>query len=84
MPFPWTETALKAAKEYADELNLSSEEATALKSTFDDLASDSPRTELAVHKFKRFLQKIGPVAGDALKTIVVNFATEAVKKAAGL
>lgn len=82
-PFPWTETAVAAAKEYADELDLPSEESNALKLTLDDLASDSPRTELAVHRFKRFLQKIGPAAGDALKTIVVNFATEAAKKALG-
>ena len=82
-PFPWTETAVKAAKEYADELNLSSEETTALKATLDDLASDSPRTELAAHRFKKFVQKLGPVAGDVLKTIAVNFVTEAAKKALG-
>lgn len=82
-PFPWTETALAAAKEYADELSLSSEETTALKSTLDDLAVDSPRTELAANRFKKVLQKIGPVAGDALKTIAVNFVTEAGKKALG-
>lgn len=81
--FPWTETALRAAREYADELNLSSDETMSLKSTLNDLASDSPRTELAAHRFKKFLQKIGPAAGDALKTIIVNFATDGAKKALG-
>jgi hypothetical protein len=83
-PYPWTETALVAAKEYADELSLSSEETTALKSTLDDLAVDSARTELAAHRFKKFLQKIGPVAGDLLVKIVVDFATESSKKLLGL
>jgi hypothetical protein len=79
-PFPWTETALTAAKEYADELSISQDEKTALKATLDDLTVDTPRTELAAHKFKNILRKVGPAAGDALKSIVVNFATETAKK----
>lgn len=63
---------------------LSSDETAALKSTRNDVASGSPRTELAAHRFKRFLQKIGPVAGDTLKTIVVNFATEGAMETLGI
>lgn len=84
-PFPWTESAIQAAKEYTDELEkLSAEEKTALKETFADLTVDTPRTVLAAHRFKKLLGKIGPVAGDALTKIVVNVATEAAKKGIGI
>lgn len=84
-PFPWTEAALKAAKEYADELEeLNNEEKAALKSTFDDLTADTPRTELAAHRLKNFLRKIGPTAGDVLSKIMVNVITDAAKKKLGM
>jgi hypothetical protein len=84
-PFPWTETALSAAREYTDELDqLDREEKTALKETFDDLTVDTARTPLAATRFKRFMNKIGPVAGAALQKIVETVATEAAKKAMGL
>lgn len=54
-----------------------------LKATIEDLTTDTPRTELAAHKFKKFLKKIGPVAGDILTKIIVNVATEAAKRGIG-
>ncbi len=80
-PYPWTETALSAAKEYTDELQaLNVEEKLALKETFDDLTSDTARTPVAAHRFNNLIKKIGPVAGGVLKQIVVSVATEAAKK----
>jgi hypothetical protein len=84
-PFPWTETALSAAKEYTDDLDqLSVEEKTALKGTFDDLTSDTPRTPVAANRFKKFIAKVGPVAGGVLQKIVETVATEAAKRSMGL
>ena len=84
-PFPWTETALSAAKEYTDDLDqLSAEEKNALKGTFDDLTSDTPRTPVAANRFKKFIAKVGPVAGSVLQKIVETVATEAAKKSMGL
>lgn len=83
-PFPWTVTAITAAKEYADELELSADDKAKLKATFDELTADTPRTELAAHRFKTFMKKIGPAAGDVLTKIMVNVATEAAKKGMGL
>jgi hypothetical protein len=84
-PFPWTETALAAAKEYTDELEaLNAEEKLALKGTFDDLTSDTARTSVAANRFNNLIKKIGPVAGGVLKQIVVSVATEAAKKSIGL
>jgi hypothetical protein len=83
-PFPWTESALFAGGEYTDNLDLNPEEKDALKSTFEDLASDTPRTPLAASRFKLFVTKVGPEAGRVLQQIVVSVMTEAAKKAAGL
>ena len=84
-PFPWTETALSAAKEYTDDLDeLSAEEKYALKGPFDDLTSDTPRTPVAANRFKKFIAKVGPVAGSVLQKIVETVATEAAKKSIGL
>lgn len=83
-PFPWTERTLQAAKEYTDDLELNNEDKLALERTFDDLTVDTPRTELAAHQFIKYLRKIAPAAGDALKSIIANVATEAAKKMMGL
>lgn len=73
--------ALSAAKEYTDDLDqLSAGDKTALKATFDDLISDTARTPLAANRFKKLITKLGPVAGDALIKLAVNFATEAAKR----
>jgi hypothetical protein len=84
-PFPWTETALAAAREYTDDLEqLSPEEKDALKSTFADLTSDTARTPLAASRFKKFTNKIGPVAGRILQKIIETVLTEAAKRSIGL
>jgi hypothetical protein len=84
-PFPWTERALSAAKEYTDEIDgLRPEEKTELKETFDDLAADTPRTPLAASRFKKFMSKIGPGAATVLQKVIESVATEAAKKMMGL
>ena len=80
-PFPWTESALTAAREYTDELDgLSSEDKETLKSTFDDLSADTPRTHLAAYQFKKLIKKITPAAGDVLQKIIVDVLSETGKK----
>ena len=84
-PFPWTELALSTAKEYTDNLDqLSAEEKRTLKRTFDDLTSDTARTLPAANRFKQFVAKIGPVAGDTLKQILVSVVSETARKSMGL
>lgn len=84
-PFPWTETALTTLREYTDELEeLSIEEKAAFKATFPDLTVDTSRTGLAASRFMKFVQKIRPAAGEALKKIIMDIATEAAKKAMGM
>jgi hypothetical protein len=82
---PWTDAALAAAREYTDELEqLTQDEKAVLKGTFDDLVCDTDRTPLAVSRFRRLVDRVGPLAGGVLKKIVETVATEAAKKALGL
>jgi hypothetical protein len=82
-PFPWTESAIAAAREYADGLDLSTEDKTDLKGTFDDLTSDTPRMPAAASKFKKIVEKAGPVAVTVLQKIFETVASEGTKKLMG-
>jgi hypothetical protein len=83
--FPWTEAALRSAKEFTDELQeLSTEQKQILKQTFDDLVVDTPRTSLAASRFKRIVDTLAPAAKDILTKIVVEVATQAAKTGMGL
>jgi len=80
-PYPWTETSLKAARELADETEeLSSDEREQLKRSLDDLVTDTPRTGLAIVRFKKLATKGGQVVAQGLKQILVSVVTEAVRK----
>ncbi len=83
-PFPWTVMAINAANEFTDELELSEAEKLKLKETFTDLTADTPRTEVAAHRFRNFMKRIGPTAADVLTKIMVNVATEAARKGMGM
>jgi hypothetical protein len=79
--YPWTEATLSAARELVDELDsLSPEEREQLKSSFDDLVSDTPRTALATTRFRRLVTKAGGAAASALKEILVSVVSETAKR----
>lgn len=59
---------------------LSSEERDTLKQSLDSLVRDSPATELAASRFKRIMAKVGTESYTAMKSILVNVLSEAVKK----
>ncbi len=80
LPYPWTEAALNAANDLTRELELSDSDADALRSTFQDLVSESAQTTVAASRFRRIVAKAGPLAADGFKTILVNVVTEAAKK----
>ena len=81
-PYPWTEKRVQAAKELADEIaHLKPQERELLKRSIDDLLTDTPRTHLAIARFKRLIAKAGPEAEAALREILVQVVSEAVRKA---
>ena len=73
---------IKAARELiAEAEKLSPEERESLSKSLDDLVRDTPGTHVAAIRFKKFLPKAGREVADALRSIVVDIASEAAKKA---
>ena len=80
-PFPWTVTALAAAKDYASELEgLSEDERRVLSESLDDLVTEGPRTAVAASRFRRLAAKAGASAIEGFRSIMVDVVSEAVRK----
>lgn len=80
-PFPWTVSALDAAKEYAAEIEgLSDDERRLLSESLDDLVTEGPRTAIAVSRFRRIAGKAGAGAVEGFRSILVDVMSEAVRK----
>ena len=78
---PWHMAKIKAAQELADELDeLAADDRKKLKAAINDLTSDTPRTELAAHRYKAIAAKLGRGARNPLTTIMTELVTEAAKK----
>ena len=80
-PYSWTRKRLSAARELiaeADDLN--SEERETLSKGLDDLVSDTPATQLAIVRFKKYLPKAGRIIAEGFKSLMIDIASEAVKK----
>jgi hypothetical protein len=76
----WTTEKLSAAKDLADELDLSADDRAKLRSAIDDIATGGPRAEVGAARIKRLLGKAGSGVGHALWKISVEVASEAAKK----
>lgn len=61
--------------------SLDEEDKNSLKETFQYLTVDTPRTQVAIPRFKRLVRKAGAGLGDALHAILVDVVSESVKKA---
>lgn len=84
-PFPWTERAVSAAKELADEIeDIDEGERERAKASFIALASDTPQTTVAATRVRKLIAKAGPIIGVGIRDIVISIATDAAKKAIGL
>ena len=80
-PYPWTFAKVEAAKALAAELDeLNDSDRLLLQSSIDDLVADTPRTELAIVRFKKVMMKTGKQAADGLKGVLVNVVSEAVRR----
>jgi hypothetical protein len=80
-PYPWTKASLDAAQELADELeHLNAEERQQLKDSLPDLLKDTPRTAVAETRFKKLMKKAGAEAFNAMRSILIDIVSEAVRK----
>src|SRR2546422_6026360 len=74
--YPWTAARLQDARELADELTgLTAEEKEKLKQSLEDIVHDSPRTQVAASKFKRFVAKAGPGVAEMFRSLLVDIAS---------
>jgi hypothetical protein len=78
--YPWTTTALSAVRALADESMLEASDRDKLKASLDDLVRDTPRTDAALQAFKRLAMKAGQEFYDMAKGILINVASETVKR----
>lgn len=80
-PYPWTARKIEAVREMTDELEgITTQEKEKLKKSLDDLVSETPKTEVAVLRFKKILKKVGKDSYESIKSILVDVASEAIKK----
>lgn len=80
-PYPWTESRLQAARELAQEMgDLTEDERETLAQNLDDIVADTPRTTLAATRWKRILSKVGPVATETFREILIDIISETAKK----
>ncbi|KRL56636.1 DUF2321 domain-containing protein [Furfurilactobacillus rossiae] len=80
-PYPWTESVLKSATELIELTDLSQQDKDSFSKTIPDLVTDTPKTKVAIAKFKIFSAKAGKTVASGLKDLLVDVASEAVKKA---
>lgn len=84
-PFPWTAAKVQAWNELIEESGgLSKEEQERLARSINDLIADTPQTNVAVMRVKKWLMKTGNIVGPSVRQIIVDIGTEAVKKSMGL
>jgi hypothetical protein len=60
---------------------LTVEEKEVLNKSLEDLVRDTPTTQVAVVRFKKFLPKAGREIAAGLRSILINIVNEAAKKA---
>ena len=84
-PYPWTKSAIEAAIELVEEEDeLDSILKEKLVSSLPDIISDTPKTQIAVVRFKKGLLSAGKFTADALRQFVIDFGCELAKKQLGL
>lgn len=80
-PYPWTDSALKAARELlAIDDTLSQDELDYFTENMTSITVDTPNTKVVSTKLKIYLNKAGSAIVSAFKDIVVEIGSETAKK----
>lgn len=79
--FPWTESKIQAAQEFADELEeLTKEDRELLKKSLPDLVRETPQSKIAESRFKRIMSKVGKESIESMRSILVDILSETIRK----
>ena len=78
-PFPWTERKIAAAIDLASQ-ELSAEDAEEFITSVNEIARDTPQAQVGATRIQRLLLKAAPAAGQVIRDLVVDIASETAKK----
>lgn len=81
--YPWRRVEIATAIEVL-QLELEEDDAAQIPGLVADVATDTPRTQLAALKLKRFLPAFGKASYDVAIKVISDIASETAKKALGL
>lgn len=79
-PYPWTQARIKAAQELISESPLPPDEQRQLKDSIIHIMIESPSTELAASRFKKFLATMGPATADIFNKTMAGVITASAKR----
>ena len=81
---PWTQRNFDTAMELAAQVETDESELAKFRDSLSNLATETPRTPLAVIRARTLLSKAGKVVGPAIGKILTEITTEAIQKQLGL
>ena len=80
-PYPWTILAIESAIElFVDDVGMQAVKDANLEETVTALTTDTPKTPLAIARFKRFITQATAATIESVQGILVELISEAVKK----
>ena len=80
-PFPWTTRALEAVAQLAsDDGSLTSDEAVQFENDLREIIRESPQGKVSANRVKKFLDKMPDGTVEMIRGILVDIASESVKK----
>lgn len=82
--FPWTAERLATLRELVSASKASATDKDELLRDLDSLAADTPRTQVAALRMKRFLARAGDEVVPAARQVVIQVASAAAKASLGL
>ena len=84
-PYPWTQSALEAAIELVqEEEELDDIQRSKLVDSLPDIISETPKTQVAIVRFKKALLSVGKFTAEGLRQFAVDFGCELAKNQLGL
>ena len=84
-PYPWTAEGIDSARALAEELEgLNEPDRIAIGASIDDLVVDSPRTPVAVLRFKKIIARAKGPARELLLDLIAKIAVESAKAGLGV
>ena len=80
-PYPWTRSALQAAKELVATFDrLNEEERQELERSLDDIIRETPRSKIAELNFRRIMKKVDSEGCKLMREVIVNVISEAARR----